>query len=228
VTTPIPCLEDNYAYLIERGGRRAVVDPSEAKPVLAALGGQSLQEVWVTHHHWDHVGGIPALLEAFPDLIVRGADRQQVTMITHPVEDGFDFAGTRVKVLRTPGHTLDAVTYVMGGVAFTGDTFFSAGCGRLFEGTPEMLHASLQTIGGFPDDTRIFSGHEYFLSNLAFAAANGLDVEAPRNRAKARRAEGLPTVPTTLGEERQTNVFLRAPSAEVFARLRAAKDHFNG
>ncbi len=229
----VPCLSDNYAYLVESGDAIAVVDPGEAEPVLRALGGRKLDEIWATHHHADHTAGIEALCACFEDLRVRTSevDAARVPGANTPTREGFNFGSERVTVLSTPGHTLGALTYVLTparkpGAAFTGDTLFSAGCGRLFEGTPEMMFASLRKIAALPSDTLIYCGHEYYLNNLRFAAARGLDVTAEAQAANARRAAGLPTVPTTIADELRTNVFLRAPDVASFAAVRAQKDTF--
>jgi hydroxyacylglutathione hydrolase len=173
-----------------------------------------------THHHWDHVNGIPALQKAFPDIAV-------YTPENRPSE----FGGERLETLETPGHTLDHISYYFpeSGMAFTGDTLFSMGCGRLFEGTPEQMWKSLQKIAALPDETQIYCGHEYTLSNGRFCLSVEPENEALQKRMKeveTLRAEGKPTLPVSLALEKQTNVFLRAGSAERFAELRALKDKF--
>ncbi|HEU4405904.1 MAG TPA: hydroxyacylglutathione hydrolase [Polyangiaceae bacterium] len=257
---PVPCLRDNYAYLIEgrRPGEAVVVDPSEAPPVLAALEreGLRLAGVWATHHHWDHVGGIAELARAFEGVpvVAYEGDRARIEGATELVAAGatFEALGLDVRVLHIPGHTLGAVAYVVTEGAgaprvFTGDTLFGAGCGRLFEGTPAQMYASLTgTLGALPDDALVYCGHEYTEANLRFAAhvdgGNAALAERRRRVAEARAAGG-PSVPFTLGEDRATNPFLRAHApalraavgagddpavdeVEVFARLRRAKDEF--
>jgi len=224
----VPCLKDNFAYLVIDGERAAVVDPSEAAPIEAALAANNvtLGAIWATHHHWDHTGGIADLVAAHPgiEVVIGAADADKVKHITRTVEDGDDvsFGSLRVKVIHNPGHTLGAVTFLVEGCAFTGDTLFCGGCGRVFEGDPAMMHASLMRLAALPGETRIYCGHEYTASNLRFAAA----VE-PDNAAVAQRLSSLasPSVPSTLADEVATNPFLRAsePTVVDAARARGAE-----
>ncbi len=231
--TPIPCLKDNYAYLVtcDATGKRAVVDPSEADPVLAALGGAKLDAIWNTHHHWDHVGGNEALVQKLgvADVVGHASDRGRIACQTRFLEEGdaFELGALRVRVLHIPGHTTGAIAYVVEGdgapAVFTGDTLFVAGCGRLFEGTPAMMFESLKKLAALPGETRVYCGHEYTAQNLRFAA----HVE-PQNTdvAAAARAVNVPSVPSTIAAEKRINPFIRAPDAAAFASLRAAKDKF--
>lgn len=234
--TLVPCLSDNYAYVLRdpATGECAVVDPSEAEPVLAALSSLGARPVMVlnTHHHHDHVGGNEALVEAFPGLkvIAHESDRGRVPGQTAVVKDGdrVMLGGTALRVLHVPGHTLGAVTYASDDAAFTGDTLFLAGCGRLFEGDAAMMYASLQHITETLDPaTRIFCGHEYTANNLRFAMTlepgNGAVVEAAAD-AERRRAAGAPTVPRTLGDERRVNPFLRCDDPSLAAAVGAGHD----
>ncbi len=249
---PVACLSDNYAYLVSEEGRReaVVVDPSEAPPVLAALAREGLDLVAIlnTHHHWDHVGANEALRDRFGGLSIYGhasdLGQGRIPAQTVGVEEGkpFEVAGMTFRVLHVPGHTLDAVAYVVKDAVFTGDTLFVAGCGRLFEGTPAMMYASLcEKLGHLPGETRIFCGHEYTVNNLRFAAfvePDNEDVKRALAAAQDTRTRGEPTVPSTMAEELRTNPFLRVdePSvraryagtngAEVLGRVRAAKDSF--
>lgn len=235
----IPCLADNYAYLVvdEASGQAAVVDPSEAAPVVEAVAreGVTLRAIWCTHHHWDHTGGNTALLERWPDLAVVGGafdgKNRRIPGQTVALDDGGEtaLAGLSARALHVPGHTLGALTYVVEDAAFTGDTLFLAGCGRLFEGTAKQMHASLGRLASLPGATRVFPGHEYTVKNLEFALAADPASAAVARRlaeAKAARDRGRPTVPATLAEELATNPFLRAPDADDFARLRTWKDQF--
>jgi hydroxyacylglutathione hydrolase len=235
----VPCLSDNYAYLLHQPGSRdaIIVDASEEAPVLQALEKLGLTPVAImaTHHHVDHVGGNQGLLERFPKLRVFGhrSDSGRIPGQTDLLDDKqqFDVAGIGVKALHIPGHTLGAVAYVAEGAAFTGDTLFAAGCGRLFEGTPAQMYESLNlTLGALPDDTRIYCGHEYTVNNLRFAESlepGNQDIAKKLAWAKAARAKGEPTLPSTIGEERRTNPFLRVAEKDVVSKVNArlAQDH---
>lgn len=228
---PVACLKDNYAYLIIDGARAVVVDPSEAPPIEAALKANnvSLGAIWATHHHWDHTGGIKDLVAAHPgiDVVIGAEDAAKVKDVTftRTVADGDElvFGALRAKVIHNPGHTLGAVTFLVDGCAFTGDTLFCAGCGRVFEGDPAMMHASLQKLAALPPETKVYCGHEYTAGNLKFAAA----VE-PDNQDVASWQASLatPSVPSTIATERAANPFLRVPDAAEFARIREWKNSF--
>lgn len=250
----IPLLRDNYAHLLihSASARAVVIDPSEAEPVLSLLEarGLRLEAVWNTHHHWDHTGGNAALAEATGCAVVgAAADEHRIPALTMPVGEGdtVRFADFTATVVVNPGHTSGAISFVGGGRAYTGDTLFTAGCGRLFEGTPETMWASLQRLAALPGDTLICCGHEYTEANLRFAAwaePDNAAVAARLERARGLRAAGEATVPERLSEELATNPFLRAtepallaslaahhgvelaPGAATFAWLRAAKDDF--
>jgi hydroxyacylglutathione hydrolase len=228
----VPCLTDNYAYFLRPEGSDtvALVDASEAGPVLQALEthGLKLGAILSTHHHHDHVGGNEELVAHFPGIPVYGSahDRGRIPKQTHFVAHGdtLDVVGLRLECLLVPAHTLGAVSYAGHGAVFTGDTLFAGGCGRLFEGTPAMMNESLNvTLGALPDETLVYCGHEYTAKNLEFAA----HVE-PGNRAvlekvervRAKRARGEPTVPSTLADERATNPFMRVGSSEIRGRYR--------
>ncbi len=247
---PVPCLSDNYAYLVAADGSAEafVIDPSEAEPVIAALEREKLRLVAIvnTHHHHDHVGGNEGLRARFGALPVyaHASDEGRVPAQTDHVEEGrrFEVAGLTLDPLHVPGHTTGAVAYVVEGAVFTGDTLFVAGCGRLFEGTPAMMHRSLsEKLGRLPPATRVYCGHEYTVSNLRFAVHVEPDNRAAADKlaaAQAARGRGEPTVPSTIGEELLTNPFMRcdAPAVaarfpgasvvDVFAAVRSAKDTF--
>lgn len=233
---PVSALRDNYAYLVidERRQVAVVIDPSEAELVEAALRarGLGLAAIFNTHHHWDHVGGNEALVANHRCPVVVGFDdATKVGSCTNPVRDEsmHEIAGFRFRALHVPGHTRGAATYLFDDCAFTGDTLFVLGCGRLFEGTAEEMFHSLGRLSALPESTKLYSGHEYALENLAFAETLNERTAALLGRAedlRARRRVGAPTVPATVAEERATNPFLRAESVEVFRRLRAAKDDF--
>lgn len=236
--TPVPCLRDNYAYLVTETatGRSAIVDPSEAGPVLDAVeaAGVELEAIWNTHHHWDHVGGNGALLARFPGLAIHGhvSDRGRIAgqTVFHEHGDRLSLGSVEGQVLHVPGHTTGAVGYVIAGEVFTGDTLFQAGCGRLFEGTPAMMYRSLvEILGALPDDTRVWCGHEYTVSSLRYAQHAEPDNAAVAERmawATDRRDRGLPTVPSTLGQEKSFNPFMRAADVDQLGARRAEKDGF--
>lgn len=252
---PVACLKDNYAYLLVGGsGKAVVVDPSEAGPVEAALAqrGLQLQAIWLTHHHWDHVGGIEGLCASREGLPVIGSaydlEQARIPRQTRGLHEGdaFELDSASVQVIEIPGHTLGAIAYVVAGCLFSGDTLFVAGCGRVFEGTMAMMQASLAKLRALPPETAVYCGHEYTLSNLRFAAAiePGSSAIAARQKwAAALRERNEPTVPAPLADELDTNPFLRwdvpaviaaaqargadgASPASVFGAIRAAKDTF--
>ena len=244
----IPCLSDNYAYLIREGAHCAVLDPSEAAPVKAALEKRGWRPEFIlnTHHHNDHVGGNLALKEIYGAQVVGpGKDRARIPGIDVGVDEksGWSFAGKAVRILEVPGHTRGAITFVIEDNAFTGDTLFAMGCGRLFEGDPPMMWASLSKLMALPDATRIYCGHEYTESNGRFALTIEPDNAALIKRmaeVKSLRVEKQPTIPSTMGLEKETNPFLRPQSGEirhrlgmenagdteVFAEIRRRKDNF--
>jgi hydroxyacylglutathione hydrolase len=223
---PLACSFDNYSYLLvcEQTGLCGVVDPTEAYPVWKKAEGLSAQltKVFCTHHHYDHVGGLADLLNEQPDLEVYGyrTDESRIPGMNHPLHDG-----DKVKlgeqegwVLHTPGHTDGSVCYLFNEHLFTGDTLFGGGCGRLFEGSPEQMHRSLSKIMALPESTKLYFGHEYSLTNLAFAMT--VEGENPAVRDRYNKVKELvkldfPTVPSTLFNEKQTNPFLRCDSATI-------------
>jgi hydroxyacylglutathione hydrolase len=225
----VPCLSDNFAYLVIEDGRAAVVDPGEAPPVEAALAreGVELAAIWLTHHHHDHVGGVKELVAAHPgvEVVAHEHDRERAPAVTRLVKDGdtVPFGKLRASIIYNPGHTLGAISYLIEGCVFTGDTLFAAGCGRLFEGSAEMMHASLARLAALPPATRVYFGHEYTAANLRYAAA-----AEPGNAQTPARAASLakPSTPSTIADELATNPFVRAPDVETFAARRKAKDTF--
>jgi hydroxyacylglutathione hydrolase len=247
----LPALRDNYIYLLHdpETATAAVVDPTVAEPVLDKLAelGAELVAIFNTHHHHDHVGGNLQLLARYPRAVVYGsqADRGRIPGQTVELQAGetVAFAGRQAKVLFVPGHTRGHVAYYFpeSGDLFCGDTLFAGGCGRLFEGTPEQMLGSLDQLRQLPEATRVWCAHEYTLNNLKFALTvdgDNPDLQARYQQVVALRQAGSPTVPSTIGEERRTNPFLRwdqpalraATGAQdpmrVFARLRGMKDQF--
>lgn len=253
----VPAFQDNYLWVIHDGARAAVVDPGDAAPVQAALArhGLRLTAILLTHHHADHIGGVPSLLEAWP-VPVFGPREDGIDLVTEPLGEGERIRvpglDLELDVLDVTGHTLGHIAYVrraeQANWLFCGDTLFGAGCGRLFEGTPRQMHDSLGKLAALPEDTLVYCAHEYTLSNLRFAQAvepDNAQLAARVESDTARRAAGEPTVPSTIGLEKATNPFLReraprivrslveagrlaagAPPVEAFAALREWKNRF--
>lgn len=221
----IPAFRDNYIWMLHRGKVAVVVDPGDAVPVARVLAqeGLELTAILITHHHADHQGGVESL-SANCQLSVFGPAAESITGLTHPLQGGEVFElpalGTSVSVISVPGHTSGHLAYLMGNRLFCGDTIFGAGCGRLFEGTPAQMAASLRTLASLPDETEVYCAHEYTEMNLRFAVA----VE-PGNRmlqqrvldVAATRARGQSTVPSTMALEKATNPFLRCSEPAVVA-----------
>jgi hydroxyacylglutathione hydrolase len=223
----VPCLRDNYAYLLhdEDTGTVGVVDPSEAVPVIEALSRKNINLTYIlnTHHHHDHTGGNAELKARYGAKVIgSGIDKDRIPGIDIDLKDGdkWMFAGHEVQVIETPGHTRGHISFYFpgSGVVFTGDTLFSLSCGKLFEGTPEQMFSSLNKLVPLPDDTSIYCGHEYTLSNSKFALSIEPKNEALRSyaaRVNNLRSKGLPTIPTTLKVEKLCNPFLRTSSTEI-------------
>ncbi|MHA6324856.1 hydroxyacylglutathione hydrolase [Roseivivax sp. CAU 1753] len=248
----VPCLSDNYAFLLHDSetGATAVIDVPEAAPIAAALDarGWTLSEVWLTHHHPDHIQGLAALLDGRDARVVgASADARRLPPLDLAVVDGdsFDFAGRRVQVMDVSGHTVGHIAFHLPeeSIAFTADSLMALGCGRVFEGTMAQMWDSLSKLAKLPPATVICSGHEYTEANARFAMTIEPGNSALKSRIeaiKAARAQGAPTVPSRLSDELATNPFLRADSvairenlgmadasdAEVFAEIRLRKDTF--
>jgi len=254
----IPAFKDNYFWLIQpdiQSTDTYIVDPGDAQPVLDYLAQQGLQlrGILLTHHHHDHVDGAADLSNRFK-VPIYGPDSPRMPQVTHLLSEGdiLPLGSVSAEILGLAGHTLDHIAYLIKPASkppllFSGDTLFAAGCGRLFDGTAPLLHQALQKIAALPDDTFIYGGHEYTLTNLRFALAIEPDNEDLKMRLKVetqKQAQGIPTLPTQLGLERRTNPFLRchlnpvrvaveqmskqhlATDGEVFASLRRLKDNF--
>lgn len=246
----VPCLRDNYAFLVHdhATGETALIDAPEATPIAAELArrGWQLTDILLTHHHDDHVGGL-ATLRGSARVIGAKADAHRLPPLDLAVSEGdlLQICGQTTHVIEVSGHTVGHVAFHMpdAALAFTGDSLMALGCGRLFEGTPAQMWASLLKLRALPDATLICSGHEYTESNARFAASLDPENAALKLRVRAiatARAAGKPTVPSGLDEERQTNPFLRAddadfkahlglrqaPDEQVFAHIRASKDKF--
>ena len=252
----VPAFQDNYIWLIrgETGNGVAIVDPGDAAPAIRALEREQLRPVAIlcTHHHNDHVGGVAELTRRYA-IPVYGPAHEPIPAITHRLEDESPVEltelGLHFRAIATPGHTRGQINYYGHGMLFCGDTLFSAGCGRLFEGTAEQMHGSLSRLAALPEDTQIYCGHEYTAANLRFALTvepDNLDAREHLERVQAWRAQDRPSLPSTIGLERRINPFLRAavPSVrkaaqnhaqqtlasqtEVFACIRRWKDGFRG
>lgn len=252
--TPLPAFSDNYLWLLARDGRAAIVDPGDAQPVLRALAERQLKldAILVTHHHGDHTGGVMRLRETGARVYGPRAERIDGIDVALAGGDRIVVLGVTFDVLEVPGHTAGHIAYVAATLAspavFCGDTMFACGCGRLFEGTPAQMLASLDALAALPATTRVYCAHEYTLANIRFALAVEPGNEALQQRARdaaALRERGEPTVPSTVELERATNPFLRSDVSEVraaaiahagagagrdrvqtFAALRAWKDGF--
>ena len=244
----IPTLRDNYTYLLvcEVTGEAAIVDAPEGEPVVkrVAATGARVTKILSTHHHPDHSMANPALAERFGvPVFAHRSDAERVPGFSDGLEEGDtgEVGRERARVLFIPAHTRGHIAYAFEGAVFCGDTLFAAGCGRLFEGTPEMMYQAMRKLGALPPETRVYCGHEYTESNLRFAAH--VDGENPAVREKLDRVckiraraardwhDATPeemTIPSTIGEEHATNPFLRAPEAHELGRLRRLKDEFKG
>ncbi len=254
IITPLPAFQDNYLWLLTRGTDAAIVDPGDAGPVIRALDQQQLRltAILATHHHADHVGGVTALKQRY-GAVVYGPARENVAGLDHRLNSGdqVDVLGTRFRILDIPGHTAGHIAYFADlpkpPALFCGDTLFACGCGRLFEGTPEQMLASLDSLAALPAATRVYCGHEYTVANIRFALAvepNNRELQARAASATAMRKRGEPTLPSTIGLELATNPFMRCDTPSVraaasgvsrgagfaristFAAIRSWKDNF--
>jgi hydroxyacylglutathione hydrolase len=220
---PLPAFKDNYMWTLRKGSFAAVVDPGEAAPVRQYLAdeGLTLCAILATHHHPDHVGGIAELVRD-TKVPVHGPKGEPIPELTHPVGEGdrveLPQLGLVFSVFDIPGHTRAHVAYYGAGSLFSGDTLFACGCGRVFEGTPAQMLASLGKMAALPDDTLVYCGHEYTLANIEFARKvdpGNAALVAREERVRKLRAAGKPSLPSTLGEERATNPFLRCAEPPV-------------
>tara|TARA_R110002020_G_scaffold56389_9_gene156023 strand:+ start:143 stop:886 length:744 start_codon:yes stop_codon:yes gene_type:complete len=232
------CLSDNYGILLhdKKTGQTVAIDTPDGEEIAAQCEkrGWNLTEIWNTHHHWDHTGGNLFLKEKF-DLTITGPGmiEDRIPGLDKGVGDGdqFDFAGHKVHVWHTPGHTKDHIVFYVPAAnsVFVGDTLFLMGCGRLFEGSPAQMRSSLQKLAELPPETKVYCGHEYTLSNAAFALTVEPENQALLSAIKSatlRREQGEPTVPGTIEQELATNPFMRAESDERLGEIREAKDNF--
>lgn len=238
VVEQVPVLTDNYVHLIhdEAGGATAAVDPAVAEPVLAALRrlGWRLTHILCTHHHGDHVGGVPELKAATGASVIGARDDiPRLPPLDEAVSEGdsFRLGVSTVRVLEVPGHTPGHIAYYVeeAGLLFPGDTLFSLGCGRLFGGTPEQMWDSLCRLRALPDETQVYPAHEYTNANADFALTaepDNPDLAARADAVLALREAGQSSLPTTIASEKACNPFLRVADAAAFADLRRRKDVF--
>lgn len=222
---PLRAFADNYVWTIRDARRAAVVDPGDARPVIDYLEREKLELVAIlnTHHHADHVGGNAGLLARWK-VPVFGPHDERIREVTQRMKDGarctLPHFGIEFEVMEIPGHTRSHIAFHGGGMVFSGDTLFAVGCGRLFEGTPGQMHDSLSRLMQLPDETRVYCGHEYTVSNIRFARAVEPDNAALREleiRAKQQRDQDLPTLPSTIAQEKATNPFVRVREPSVIA-----------
>ncbi|MCB5187323.1 hydroxyacylglutathione hydrolase [Methylobacillus caricis] len=246
---PIPAFQDNYLWLLHRKNHAVVVDPGDAAPVIAALSAASLtlDTIIITHHHADHIGGVETLMQYAPQVAVYAPAKEQYKFNHYPVQAGdivvLPTLELQLEVIEVPGHTLGHVAYYGQQMLFCGDTLFGAGCGRLFEGTPEQMYESLQKLAGLPAGTKVYCAHEYTEHNLKFAMTlepGNPDLVKRQHEVSLSRARQMPTLPSTLALELATNPFLRCNQpqiqqasgsknqdpAQVFSAIRQMRNHF--
>jgi hydroxyacylglutathione hydrolase len=234
----IPCLQDNYSYLIidESNNDACVIDPSEAKPIINFIQRENINLRYIlnTHHHFDHIGGNKELTEKYNSLVVGFKhDAERIPEISILVEDNqiWKKDNFEAKIIHIPGHTTGHIGFYFfkEKVIFTGDTLFSLGCGRIFEGTYKQMFESLSKIKNLPDDTKIYCGHEYTLQNSNFCITHdpqNLNLQNKIIKIREKLSENKPTIPSILKDEKECNIFLRAKNVESFSKLRDLKDNF--
>ncbi|MFT5676182.1 MAG: hydroxyacylglutathione hydrolase [Paraglaciecola sp.] len=250
---PIKAFNDNYIWCLAGQGNCVVVDPGDAAPVInhCKVNNLTLTDILITHHHWDHTNGLTELLNAFPHINIYGPKNDKIAHITHYLTEGDSIElanlGVSFQVIEVPGHTLDHIAYHGETGLFCGDTLFSAGCGRLFEGSPKQMFNSLQKLTALPAQTPVYCTHEYTLANIKFAEQvepNNKDLLNYKGWAESQRIELKPTLPSTIAQQLAINPFLRVEQADVkqsaetyrgnvlsspdetFAALRNWKDNF--
>jgi hydroxyacylglutathione hydrolase len=234
----IPCLQDNYSYLIidEENNVACVIDPSEANPVIEYLENNKIKLKFIlnTHHHYDHVGGNQKLKDKYGACVVGyKGDKERIPGVDILVNDKqtWVYGNFEARIIHIPGHTLGHICFYFykDKSVFTGDTLFSLGCGKIFEGTYSQMFDSLMTLKKLPKNTKVFCGHEYTLQNSKFCIlhdANNENLKAKINDIKIKLKNGLSTIPSTIKDEVECNIFLRSNNVEAFSKLRDLKDNF--
>ena len=234
----IPCLQDNYAYIIldEANNTACVIDPSESEPVINFLEKNNIKLKFIlnTHHHYDHVGGNQELKEKYAAKIIGyKGDKDRIPGIDFLVDDQENWkqGNFEAKIIHIPGHTLGHICFYFynENSAFTGDTLFSLGCGRIFEGTYSQMYNSLKKLKMLPENTKIFCGHEYTKQNSKFCIKHDEDNQNLKNKINEndkKLKKGLPTIPSTIKDELECNIFLKSDNLEIFSKLRDLKDNF--
>ena len=229
---PVKAFSDNYIWVMEEGTEAVIVDPGEAEGVLRYLEEQALglTAILLTHKHDDHIGGVREILEKYPATLVYGPT-ETADLATQVVKEGdrFELFDKQVKVIKTAGHTEEHISFLIEDVLFSGDALFSGGCGRVFTGDYQAQYDALQKFKQLDEQVKVYAGHEYTQTNLLFArneSPTNPDVVRTLHEVNERRSSDLPTLPSTIGKEKQINLFLRAESLEEFIKLRQARDKF--
>ena len=234
----VPCLQDNYSYLIinKKKNNACVIDPSEAQPIINFIEKENINLKYIlnTHHHFDHIGGNKELKEKYNSIVVGYKhDAKRIPEISVLVEDNqiWKEDNFEAKIIHIPGHTTGHIGFYFFNekIIFTGDTLFSLGCGKIFEGTYEQMFESLSKIRNLPEDTKIYCGHEYTLQNSNFCIKHdpqNLNLQNKISKIKEKLSNNIPTIPSTLKDEKECNIFLRAKNVNSFSKLRDLKDNF--
>lgn len=220
--TALPAFNDNYIWVMHDATEAVCIDPGESAQVIDYLQSHHLQlkEIWLTHHHNDHIGGVQQLVAAYPDVCIRAPDDARIPAATQRMKEGdrFNFAGNEFYALETPAHTSTHISFVGAESAFTGDTLFSLGCGRLFEGSPQQMLSSLEKIARLPPHFKVYCGHEYTEANARFAAhvdPDNTELIDYSEKIRALRTQNQPSLPSTIATELACNPFLRCDTQPV-------------